>query len=202
MTWVDGHLKLDSSGIPSDAVFIVVASGIEHRFTAETFRMPTGRCQVFAEISGQRQPVLVTFTPSDSGFWERAPAGVKAEPPDPLLAMLRADLTRSKAGSKGGGSRQTSGGADDGFSLPFDGRLLALAKYRSRLQDVDEGWVSQRLDGWLGKEDSAQRRVADIVIRSVGRSPSDPADSLVDEVSAALWEVLARPPRTDGAPDA
>lgn len=196
MAWIDGTFATDT--LPAGTTFVVVVDGQEYEFAQHDFRMPNGQCQVFAVINGERRPVIVTLQPMDDDFWLRAPSDSRAQPPDPLLALLRADLSRPRL--NGPAPSLTSSGRataqDDGFTLPLDSRLLALAKYRHKLATIDPHWLDQRLDKWLSQADAAQRRVAHLIIDSVDRDAPRPPVS--QPVARALTDVLAAAPWSDG----
>lgn len=196
MAWIEGTFATDT--LSTETTLVVVLDGQEYDFTRQDFRMPNGECQVFAVINGKRHPVIVTLQPMDDDFWLRAPSDSRPRPPDPLLALLRADLSRPRkdrsvpAPTKGG--RTTA--QDDGFTLPMDGRLLALAKYRHQLAGIDPHWLDQRLTEWLCQADSAQRRVAQLIIASVDPVASKPP--LSEPVARALADTLAAAPWSAG----
>lgn len=196
MAWIDGTLATDA--LPAGTTFVVVVDGQEYQFARPDFRMPNGECQVFVVIHGKRRPVIVTLQPMDDDFWLRAPSDARAQPPDPLLALLRADLSRPRL--NGPAPSLTSSGRataqDDGFTLPLDSRLLALAKYRHKLATIDPHWLDQRLDEWLQRADASQRLVAHLIIDSVDRdAPKPPASQ---PVARALAAVLTAAPWSDG----
>ncbi len=183
---------LSVTGTGHSPSFIVVDG---HRIT-----LTNGQAQVTLSsgsvitttASDRARDILVTLTPLEGrAFWTSIPGDVRLRDTDPLLTRLLSDVDR--ATRRGSNPQPTPNGpsppnptppASDGFALPGNVRLNAVARYRDHLSHYERDRAQEILLALF--PDSVEREVAEVVL-DAARATSNEAHG---PVPAALYAAI------------
>jgi hypothetical protein len=155
----------------------------------QRFRLDPDRAAVEVDVAGRTHVVVVEVEgpPGEAGFWLRFEPEHPGTRRDRSLETLLGDLSRAPAAPQASArsGRAVAAGAPPDYRIELTQRPVLLARYRSRLAELDPHDAEDQIAGYLAEESEEAARVARAVHgHYAGVAP--PADPLLRSLADAL----------------
>lgn len=178
---------LSVTGIPADST-IAVNGG-------DPITLANGQAEVVLDpreirltftAHGRTRDVLVYVEAPDEDYWDGLGDvdDYRAQTRRSLLG-LRHDYARVNA--KGSGKGGSSSTAQDGFAIPLNTALVAVARNAHEVHDWPDEQRQRLFDDYFG-EDPQERWIADAVVAAASGKPRSKADPLTRALQVAVIE--------------